>query len=167
MRGNCQSTPRGPESLWGGCARAVGLAIVGFLSYSNSGRMARNEHSRAMADAGKKRGGAPLPELTFVSTWRERINREIESQVSYAKEWGSLESESSRLPPTLEEQIEAKRAELEALKSHVGEPPMYMSVSMAQQVGKDGHLERFEPVDSELDQSLRAVAGTHTRRGHS
>lgn len=69
--------------------------------------------AEAMADA--KRGAKePMSELTFVATWRQRIDSEISSQVRFASEWGSLESDSARLPETLEEQIEQKRAEIAA-----------------------------------------------------
>lgn len=53
-----------------------------------------------------------LSELALVETWRQRIQSEIDAQVRYAKEWGSLEGEDRRMPETLEEQIAEKKREL-------------------------------------------------------
>jgi len=69
-----------------------------------------------MAAAGGAKGSdrEPMSELTFVETWRQRINSEISAQVRFAKEWGSLEPEERRVPETIEGQIAAKKAELAA-----------------------------------------------------
>ncbi|KAA0147697.1 hypothetical protein FNF27_08030 [Cafeteria roenbergensis] len=118
-----------------------------------------------MADA--KRGAKePMSELTFVETWRQRIDSEISSQVRFASEWGSLESDSSRLPETLEEQIEQKRAEIAALRARLGSDAAALSTTTgAMQRPADTTLEKLTPFETELDKKLKTVAGTHTRRG--
>ena len=42
----------------------------------------------------------------------------------------------------------------------------FATTTGALQAAKDTTLEQFKPVETDLDRSLKAVRGTHARRGH-
>jgi hypothetical protein len=45
--------------------------------------------------------------------WRQRIDKEINSQLNYAKDWGSILDDDRKPPSSLDEAIEAKKKEIE------------------------------------------------------
>lgn len=92
------------------------------------------------------------PKITEVAenhNWIDRVNSEIRSQLSYASEWGATLKQ--KLPPTVEDQIEAKVAELEEAKAQVRDAGFSTTSTV---YGNGKTLERF------------GVAGHGKRRMH-
>lgn len=56
-----------------------------------------------------------ISEVAENHNWIDRVNSEIRSQLNYASEWGA--TLSTKLPPTVEAQIEAKERELDEAKA--------------------------------------------------
>jgi len=53
-----------------------------------------------------------------------------------------------------------------SLRAKLSGRPSFATTTGAQQAASDPTLERFVAVETDLDRSLKAVKGTHSRRGH-